>query len=1233
MLRYGYAAAVAGLTLVLALGSGGLHAEVAQTPLTAEIQVPANLVLVPSVEFPTLISAANLGNYDSTSAYVGYFDPGKCYRYVYAAQEAQRHFAPASLRPAAGCAGKLWDGRFMNWVATQTIDPFRKALTGGYRVRDTPTETWLEKADFSIQGRAANFETRRLPSGTAANERAVNAATAAQYRAFYARVYGLGARMYFSSTRNLDTATSSVAYNPDNTRHTLSPPRGSNPGDEGVIYEVSIRVKVCDPSVGLEENCVAYANGFKPEGLLQKNNDRLRYSIFGYLNNGGPGAADTGGHETAAEGGVLRARQKFIGPFVHDPLTPPTINPAREWDPVTGVLLDNPDPADASSTGGGVRHSGVINYLNRFGQMKTGRTPKYYDNVSELYYAAQRYIRGLGNVKEFSELSKNTTTRYRQADGFPVIAAWDDPIRYQCQSNTLLGIGDTNTWTDKNLPGATNRGGEPAKPAGVSSDTSVDVVKALKQIWLMEGFSASQASSRAVAPWYNGVAAQQNSAYIAALAYLANTTDIRPDDARNGLPGKQTLQTYWVDVVEKGDYKLTNNQYVLAAKYGGFEVPSGYETYNPKAPPLLPEWWWNGVDYVNNDKRERRPRNFFAASDATRMVASLEQAFKAITQVKLGAGSAVSTNGGEPGDDGRIYSATYQTGSWRGDLSAYEADARTGVVGTTAVWSASTRLDARPWRDRKILIPKGGALVTASWSALSAEQRSALGEERVLQYLLGDRSMEGKEDFRLRAGVLGDFVNSSPVYVGPPNPNLYWGKRFQGADRYAAFVQSLSGRRPALYASANDGMLHGFDAASGDENVAVMPGSVPFEGLQQYARQGYQHRYLLDGELTVADAYVGGSWKTILVGTRGRAGPGVFALDITRPGDVRLMWELDGKALAGMGAVIGKPLIAQVADGDWRVVLGNGADGGDDMSRLYSIALDSAQVHTTVLDRAGGGAFGARPWDADGDGFAETAYVGDAAGGLFRVDLVRSQSQRLFTAQYGGALQPITATPLVGRNPEDGMTWVFFGTGALLETRDLANMGVQSWYGIRDRGQTVAGRSGLLATRILAETSTGRALDKNDQPGADGWVIDFISPGAAPRGERMVLPNQFRGRTLVGTTRIPDARNPCNPSGSGYFMAIDPFTGGRLDDSFFDMDGDGTVGNSGDLIDADGHPVPSSGFLVGQGPNGPGFLGDWLGGSLEDGGLSGVITNPIGNRLRRASWRELRWRGDAGLPQ
>src|SRR3546814_5794891 len=78
---------------------------------------------------------------------MGYFDNAKCYEYVFNDNEAERHFNPSSMAANRTCAGaKEWSGNYLNWAATQTIDPFRLALTGGYRVRDTATETWLEKA-------------------------------------------------------------------------------------------------------------------------------------------------------------------------------------------------------------------------------------------------------------------------------------------------------------------------------------------------------------------------------------------------------------------------------------------------------------------------------------------------------------------------------------------------------------------------------------------------------------------------------------------------------------------------------------------------------------------------------------------------------------------------------------------------------------------------------------------------------------------------------------------------------------------------------------------------------------------------------------------------------------------------------------------------------------------------------------------------------------------------------
>ena len=48
-------------------------------PIFAGADVPGNLALALSVEYPTAISIANLGNYSDTTQYLGYFDPAKCY--------------------------------------------------------------------------------------------------------------------------------------------------------------------------------------------------------------------------------------------------------------------------------------------------------------------------------------------------------------------------------------------------------------------------------------------------------------------------------------------------------------------------------------------------------------------------------------------------------------------------------------------------------------------------------------------------------------------------------------------------------------------------------------------------------------------------------------------------------------------------------------------------------------------------------------------------------------------------------------------------------------------------------------------------------------------------------------------------------------------------------------------------------------------------------------------------
>jgi len=192
--------------------------------------------------------------------------------------------------------------------------------------------------------------------------------------------------------------------------------------------------------------------------LIQQYADQIRYSAFGYLND--PANNDA---NVKRDGGVLRAQQKFVGPTQPVPGGGPISNPASEWNASNGVMEPNPDAADAATTAAAfsvtVANSGVMNYLNKFGQLSN--IYKRFDPVGELYYTALRYYKKLGSVPEYVA---GASGQNAWIDGFPVITDWKDPIQYSCQKNFILGIGDVNTHADRNLPGASGNSEPGRKP-------------------------------------------------------------------------------------------------------------------------------------------------------------------------------------------------------------------------------------------------------------------------------------------------------------------------------------------------------------------------------------------------------------------------------------------------------------------------------------------------------------------------------------------------------------------------------------------------------------------------------------------------------------------------------------------------------------------------------------------------------------------------------------------------
>ena len=115
-------------------------------------------------------------------------------------------------------------------------------------------------------------------------------------------------------------------------------------------------------------------------------------------------------------------------------------------------------------------------------------------------------------------------------------------------------------------------------------------------------------------------------------------------------------------------------------------------------------------------------------------------------------------------------------------------------------------------------------------SSITLTPDTVIGKAR-LEYLRGDRSNEDDKGykFRKRESLLGDIVHSEARHVGaPPTGRKNPGKGLRKAKglvhhpgvkikSYSKFVNDNKLRREVLYVGSNDGMLHAFDANTGEE--------------------------------------------------------------------------------------------------------------------------------------------------------------------------------------------------------------------------------------------------------------------------------------------------------------------------------------------------------------------------------------------------------------------------------
>lgn len=698
--------------------------------------------------------------------------------------------------------------------------------------------------------------------------------------------------------------------------------------------------------------------------------------------------------------------------------------------------------------------------------------------------------------------------------------------------------------------------------------------------------------------------------------------------------------------------KLLENPLFYAAKYGAFK-----DENDNNEPDLESEW------NADNDSK-KIPDGFNQVKNPAKLEKALDDILANVIKVakETGSSTSVTTNSTRLETSSLVYQAQFTSSNWTGRMFAYslffdDPNNPEGSIGNQ-VWDVTDKFPTPDNRkifsyDPELLTTKG---IEFTWDDLSDSQRELLDKEcfddnsciesMILNYLRGDDSEEApvgpyrsrtvtvKNDSNVEVEEhlkLGDIVNSDPWFVGIENFGYNILPNPEGA-AYLTYRSSSSyvNRRKMIYVGANDGFLHGFDATDsadgGKEILAYVPNTTIISqtiqsgesDLRSLTRPSYTHKYFVDGSPRAGDVYFGGAWHTVLAGTLGAGGKGIFALDVTNPDAFtksNILWEIntlsspnasdltDTSSQAGfannLGYTFSQPSVVRMANGKWAVIIGNGYNSTSQKAVLYIIDAETGHLIKSIDTKVGSatqlnGLSTPIAVDVNDDRIVDAVYAGDLQGNLWKFDVSDSSTSNWGVAFMNGAspkplfvakdannvIQPITAKPQVGKNPAGGVL-VYFGTGRYFVEGDndfddkLVNASptpptVQTFYAVWDNNTQVT-RSDLVAQTIITELVAGdfniRITTDNevDYTGtAKGWYLDLVKPSvpiggvATAQGERVVAVPVLRpGNRIVFTTVIPSLE-PCEFGGTSWLMELEATTGKRLAKTF-DLNGDWKV--------------------------------------------------------------------------
>lgn len=427
--------------------------------------------------------------------------------------------------------------------------------------------------------------------------------------------------------------------------------------------------------------------------------------------------------------------------------------------------------------------------------------------------------------------------------------------------------------------------------------------------------------------------------------------------------------------------------------------------------------------------------------------------------------------------------------------------------------------------------------------------------------------------------LLGPIDHSVPSVATPPGrPAWYYGSDTTASDKadYDAYKSTYADRQTVIYVGARDGMLHAFDGGkfrwgdnpdtttitekrgyflwegspkapnygTGEELWAFIPANL-ISRLKNNNLSGEDRAYV-DASPALADVYINGGWKTVLLSAEGNGGDTVFALDVTNPTSPTFLWEFSDPDLFRSRS---SPAVAKIGriqvsgSTKWVAFFVSGKTYDSTLyPSIYMIDISDGSVLQRIYLNAESAGVGGVPSgqpaivDSDENGYIDRIYIGTDKGYLYKVnipdnpdDLEYSVSHCVINTDFedpdGDSVpsaqqyHPIYASPAVILDKDrtstgeiDNKVKIFFGTGDSPYYDEDINFADTTYYAF--------------------------AYVDEDEKGECGGNVSLDGFFELPSGHRTFASAFVAAGNVYFGTSSAETEDPCEVSNEGRIIAI-----------------------------------------------------------------------------------------------